>query len=174
MGALVGEGSSVFYHPTHLFFTPGLLWGRCCGSTDRAPAPVQHQGSAGSLLCFASLFYPKKLWEIGKNLELGMVVLPGGFTLRVGDEKKPSVVAQEPCVVTRGCCPVIHVPQALHIQVGLPGTGTVEVELISSVSREKLLAPLLDVALAHSSPRIVTGGVGRFQCCVSTQETRWG
>lgn len=32
-------------------------------------------------------------------------------------------------------------PQALHIQVRLPGTGTVEVELISSVSREKLLAP---------------------------------
>lgn len=108
MGALVGEGSSVFYHPTHLFFTPGLLWGRCCGSTDRAPAPVQHQGSAGSLLCFASLFYPKKLWEIGKNLELGMVVLPGGFTLRVGDEKKPSVVAQDQGVLPSHSCPHKH------------------------------------------------------------------
>lgn len=117
---MVGEGSSVFYHPTHLFFTPGLLWGRCCGSTDGAPAPGQRQGSAGSPLCFASLFYPKKLWEIGKNLELGMVVLPGGFTLRVGDEKKPSVVAQEPCVVTRVCCPVIHVPISLAHPGGAP------------------------------------------------------
>lgn len=79
VGALVGEGSSVFYHPTHLFFIPGLLWGRCCGSTDRAPAPGQHQGSAGSSLCFAFLFYPSKLLEIGKNMELGMVVLPVGF-----------------------------------------------------------------------------------------------
>lgn len=87
MGVLAGEGSSVFYLPTHLFFIPGLLWGGWCGSTDRTPASGQHQGSAGSAFCFAFLFYPNRLWEIGKNLELGM--LPGGFTLRVGEEKTP-------------------------------------------------------------------------------------
>lgn len=40
-------------------------------------------------LLFAFLSYPSKLWEIGKKLELGMVVLPVGFTLRVGEEKTP-------------------------------------------------------------------------------------
>lgn len=63
-----------------------------------------------------------------------MVVLPVGFTPRVGEEKKPSVVTREFCVVTRVCCPV---PTSL----GCPGTGTVEVQLVPFVCREKLLAP---------------------------------
>ena len=43
---------------------------------------------------------------------------------------------------------------------GLSGMGTAEVELLSTVFREKVLAPGVDVALALSSSHSMTGDVG--------------
>lgn len=60
----------------------------------------------------------------------------------------------------RVCCPVSHVPESVVHPGGLPGTGTAEVELISTVLRDNLLAPDLDVSLALSSSHSTTGGVG--------------
>lgn len=88
----LGKGVLCFI-TQHIYFSSQACSGEgAVGALTELQPPGQHQGSAGSPLCFAFLFYPNKFWEIGKNLELGMVVPPVGFTLRVGEKKKPSVV----------------------------------------------------------------------------------
>ena len=73
----------------------------------------------------------------------------------MGEEKQQNVFKNKSLALTKGvCCPVLHIP----INVAHP--GTVEVELISTVFWGKVLAPDLDVALALSSSRSMTGGVG--------------
>lgn len=77
VGALGREGSSVFYHPTHLFFIQGCFGEDGVGALTELQLQVSMRAVLD--LLFAELFYPSKLWEIGKNPKLRMAVLPVGF-----------------------------------------------------------------------------------------------
>lgn len=69
---------------------------------------------------------------------------------------KTRVLHNEMGLLPSHSCPHKHCTS----RCGLPGVGIVEVELISTVFREKVLAPDLDVALALSSSQSMTRGVG--------------
>lgn len=108
-----------------------------------------------------SSFIPTSFEKYIKTWSCGWPCFQWGIMLRAGEGKKHKVLKRRVLLNRRGLLPShSHPHKCCTSRCAFPSVGTAEVELISTVFREKVLAPDLDVALPLSSSHSMTGGVG--------------